>query len=82
MRERPQPKRLVVQTLGTSRAIRLTVYDDEAREFVERDAAEFGALLQDRYVNNVYLLEISDAYDQIEVEAYIASRFDSRYQAP
>lgn len=79
MRERPQPKQLVVQTLGTSRAIRLIVYDDEAREFVETQASEFGALLQDRYMKNIYLLEISDAYDQIEVEAYISSRFDPRY---
>lgn len=78
MRRKPRRKRLVVQTLGTLRAIRLIVYDEEAREFVEKEASRYGELLRDRHAPNEYVLEISDAYDQHEVEAYIASYFDMR----
>ncbi|MEN9935166.1 MAG: hypothetical protein RLZZ387_1745 [Chloroflexota bacterium] len=71
--KRPSRKQLAVQTLGTSRAIRIIVYDDEAREFVESEVSEFGELRRERGIDNIYWLAIDEAYDQIEVEAYITT---------
>ncbi|HWQ16124.1 MAG TPA: hypothetical protein VNL77_25210 [Roseiflexaceae bacterium] len=73
MRKRPRRKQLVLQTLGTARVVRIVVYDDEARRWVESEASEYGVLRKERGVDNVYWLAIDQAYDQIEVEAYISS---------
>jgi hypothetical protein len=73
MREKPRRKQLVVQTLGTSRVIRLVVFDDEARQFVEGEVREFGELRRERGVEHIYQLYIDEAYDQIAVEAYIST---------
>ena len=73
MRERPRRKQLEVQTLGTSRVIRIIVFDEDARQWVEGEAREFGELRKERGIENAYWLSIDEAYDQIEVEAYIAS---------
>ena len=70
---RPRRRRLIVQTLGTSRLVRIIVFDDEAREFVRTQVSEYGDLHRERGVENVYILAIDEAYDQIEVEAYIAN---------
>jgi hypothetical protein len=71
MPEKPRRKQLVMQTLGTSRVVRIIVYDDDARQFVEGEVREFGELRKERGLENAYQLYIDEAYDQISVEAYI-----------
>jgi hypothetical protein len=71
MREKPRRKQLVLQTLGNSPMVRIVVFDDDARRFVEGEVREFGELRKERGVDNVYVLYIDEAYDQISVEAYI-----------
>jgi hypothetical protein len=73
MPNKPRRKQLVLQTLGTARIVRIIVYDDEARKWVEGEASEFGVLRKERGVDNIYWLAIDEAYDQIEVEAFISA---------
>jgi hypothetical protein len=71
MREKPRRKQLVLQTLGNSPMVRIVVFDDDARRFVEGEVREFGELRKERGLDNVYVLYINEAYDQVSVEAYI-----------
>lgn len=73
MREKPRRKQLVLQTLGPNRVVRIIVFDDEARQFVEGELREFGELRKERGVEDIYQLYIDEAYDRSEVEAYIST---------
>jgi len=74
--KKPVPKELVIKDLGV---LFITAKSDDARQWIETEAPEYGNLTLPgtvRGVESEYMLAISQAYDRDEVIAYLNSYND------